>query len=139
MKNRMYLLLIALLSISFTGMSQTNKLTSSRSIKLEKQSIDQAIELDIAGNVDQLKIEVSCRITTGQITLEIIDPNGQPQGKYKAGSVGNLAMEESGRLEKYVEKPEKGIWKVKIIALEATASLYFETKQYQVNKKNESD
>jgi hypothetical protein len=139
MKNLLKISTILLVFISSTAAAQNNHLSSSRSITLTPSSVEQTVEVDVVGEVLQLKLEVMCSIKAGEITVEIFAPDGSAQGKFKAGSPNTSTTiskdllekqdEEHGRLEKYVDKPANGIWKVKISPKKTEGRLKINSRQ----------
>ncbi|MCT4622235.1 MAG: hypothetical protein N4A46_01335 [Schleiferiaceae bacterium] len=130
---------LAFVLCSMQAISQNNRLNSSRSIVLKPNMTEQKVEVEVVGKVEKLKIEASCSIYQGEITVEIFGPDGSPQGKFKAGSLGAnndlLSDEEKekarehGRLEKYVDNPANGIWIVKVTPKKTSGNLRISSRQ----------
>ena len=140
MKTLLKLSTLLVLLISTSAIAQNNRLSSSRSITLKPSSIKQTVEVEVVGDVKQLKLEVNCSITAGEITVEIIAPDGSAQGKFKAGNLQNTSTTigkdllekedaEHGRLEKYVDNPKNGIWLVKISPIKSEGKLRISSRQ----------
>ena len=125
--------------MSSTAIAQNNRLSLTRSIVLKPTSVAQTVEVEVVGDVQQLKIEVVCSVKAGEITVEIIAPDGSAQGKFKAGSpntsttISKDLLEkqdpERGRLEKYVDKPANGVWKVKITPKKTDGQIRVSSRQ----------
>ena len=117
--------------------------TTSKYLTLDKSTKQQVVEIEIVGPVDQLKIELSTTLYNGIITAEIIAPNGELQGKFKAGMPGVVEFDKDGdeivkeqsRLEKHVLQPDKGVWKVKVFTDNASGYLRVESRQLMKKEK----
>ena len=139
MKNTLKIATVLLLFISSSGIAQNNRLSLERSIVLNPESINQTIEVEVVGNVKQLKLEVVCSITAGEIVVEIFAPDGSAQGKFKAGSLSTSTTNskdllekqdaERGRLEKYVDKPANGVWRIKVTPKKTKGKLKVSSQQ----------
>ncbi len=142
MKAKQSLTVILILFLAQLATAQDRQ-TSSNYITLEESTKQQIIEIEIVKEVDMLRIGLNTTLYNGIITAEIISPNGELQGKFKAGMEGVLEYDKEGkekikeqsRLEKNVDNPETGVWKVKVITQKASGYLRVESKQY-TEKKN---
>ena len=139
MKNALKTFTVLFLFMSTVVIAQNNRLSSSRSIILKPTSVAQTIEVEVVGEVLQLKLEVNCSITAGEISVEIFAPDGSAQGKFKAGSpntsttIAKDLLEkqdvERGRLEKYVDNPANGVWLIKVSPKKTEGQIKVESRQ----------
>ena len=125
---------------SFSLFAQDNALILRHSITINEKSLAQTTKVEIAGEVEKLKIEVMCSLEKGEVIIELFDPEGKRQGKFTLGSKTNLGNQtgdtnkdgmymEDGKLEKLVTNPVNGDWIIKITPTKASARLSVRSSQ----------
>jgi len=120
--------------------AQDNSLNLHHSLSLNEKSIEQSIKVDVAGDVEKLKIDIRCSLDQGEVIIELYDPEGKRQGKFTLGSktkTGNTVSadgkadveREDGKLEKIVTNPVNGNWVIKITPTKTKAQVSIRTTQ----------
>jgi len=113
-----------------------------REIWLTEDSERKEILLPVTGPIVKFVIRISSRVMSGELTIEIYDPTGEKQGNY---SIDNQISSRqtpgdknekrtsketvNGNLEKSIEYPINGNWKIIIIPKNATGELGIESNQ----------
>jgi len=140
-------IIIATLVFALNGFSvfgQDNALNLRHSITFNEKSLAQTTKVEVAGEVENLKIEVLCSLEKGEVIIELFDPEGKRQGKFTLGSKTNLGDQtgeanksskymEDGKLEKLVTNPVNGDWLIKITPTKASARLSIRSSQVYKN------
>lgn len=105
--------------------------TLERNFKLDKNSKTEEIVIDIPPKATKFDLKVWSSVSNGKLTIEIYDPNGAKLGNYTVGLQTNSEKETSGRINKYFKEPLPGAWKIKIVSVEATGSIWSEVMIYE--------
>lgn len=141
MKTRTAFLFICALIFSLTafGQNQDINISSStdsetrvdllRSIRLVKDSKPEEVMVNIKQETLKLDILISSSVNQGKLLIELYDPNDAKQGNFTVGTQLNSENKEnvSGRIQKSLNEPQPGNWKVKIIPSEATGNIRIQT------------
>ena len=70
--------------------AQDNSLNLQHSLILNEKSVEQTIKVDVAGDVEKLKIDIRCSLDQGAVVIALYDPDGKRQGKFTLGSKTNI-------------------------------------------------
>ncbi len=126
------------------GQPQIDKTTFNlqREISLNEDSEKKEILLPVSGPIVRFTISIGSRITEGELTIEVYDPNGEKQGNYsvdnqissrlyKSDKNAKMMSKEivTGKIDKSIEYPISGNWKVLIIPNNASGQLVIESNQ----------
>ncbi|HMR56155.1 MAG TPA: hypothetical protein PLM56_07245 [Cyclobacteriaceae bacterium] len=149
MKTRAVYLITSLLVASMAAFGQTTKekatpqtnesgksfassvTTLERNFKLDKNSKTEEIVIDIPPKATKFDLKVWSSVSNGKLTIEIYDPNGVKLGNYTVGLQAGSEKETSGRINKYFKEPLPGAWKIKIVPVETTGSIWSEVMIYE--------
>jgi hypothetical protein len=114
----------------------------SRRLSLNDESEKKEILIPVTGRIVSFIIRISSEIFGGELTVEIYDPNGEKQGNYSVDSQISLKPNKNeknskpstveivaGKIEKTIEYPTSGNWKVLIIPKNAKGDLIIESNQ----------
>jgi len=110
---------------------------TSRSLKLENESKEQHISIDVSDEYDTFALSIDSNIREGKMSIEILDPSGEKQGNFsigcQVGGVNNPTTKEvvQGQFRKTFQNPKKGKWIVKIIPQNANAQVQIIVTQVQ--------
>jgi len=140
MKSWKFLLATFCWASMLTLNAQDNSLNLHHSLSLNEKSVEQNIKVDVAGDVEKLKIDIRCSLDQGEVIVELYDPEGKRQGKFTLGSktkTSNTASadekadveREEGKLEKVVTNPVNGNWVIKITPTKTKAQVSIRTTQ----------
>jgi hypothetical protein len=105
--------------------------TLERNFKLDKDSKTEEIVIDIPPRATKFELKVWSSVSNGKLTIEIYDPNGIKLGNYTVGLQASSEKETSGRINKYFKEPLPGAWKIKIVPVETTGSIWSEVMIYE--------
>jgi hypothetical protein len=121
-----------------------------RQITLKGESGEQEVSLPLRDSLSYINFEIKAVIISGELTVELFDPNGEKYGNFSlAGSANSnnkdadmirgktYFAEASGSLVRYVKLPERGMWKAKVITKNAVGVVDFNlTRGVTVLKKD---
>ena len=124
------------LFLSFNAFSQNSEqFTTTRNLTFESSSKTQAINVKIPENTGGLYIEITCGVRKGNVTIEIYDPNGTKKGEFSVEALETNELEKDdslinfmkngaiGEINKGIENPTFGVWKIKFIPENATGQV----------------
>lgn len=140
MKNKTGRLTICLFLVSFTAWSQTpvrnisanipsatsdTRVNLQRDISLEQNSKSREVILNIEENVDRFELAINSSVTAGNLKVEVYDPEGNHQGTFSVGTQLDAESSErvQGNINKSIQNPQAGNWKVSIVPTQATGSI----------------
>ncbi len=135
-KRTAYLIISALLfSLTAFGQSQEFKAHSSKSsetkvdlqrnIRLDRDSKPEEVIINIKQKTLKFDMMISSSVTQGKLLIELYDPTNAKDGNFTVGTQLNSENKEmvNGRIQKSLNEPQPGDWKVKIIPSEATGNI----------------
>lgn len=106
----------------------------SRNIELDDSSDTEDIKIEVSDEVKKMFIGVNSIIESGYLTVEIYDPSGNKKGNFSVESQlksSNKKKEQvCGQMQKQIDDPEKGTWRVKLIPKNAVGQIQIQTSQY---------
>ena len=113
-----------------------------RQISLNEDSEKKEILIPISGPIVRFTINIASRISEGELTIEMYDPSGEKQGNYSVDNQISARLDKSdknakmtnkeivtGKIDKSIEYPISGNWKVLIIPKNASGELLIESNQ----------
>lgn len=155
MKTRAFLIAIAIIcclsrSALIYGQDSIRTTIKIRQITLKGESGDQVVSLPLRDSLSHINFEIKAVIISGELTVELFDPNGEKYGNFSlAGSTNSknkdadmikgkiYYAEASGSLVRYVKLPERGLWKAKVITKNAVGVVEFNlTRSITILEKN---
>jgi hypothetical protein len=102
-----------------------------REIKLDNTSESEDIILNIDVGVDRLEVIISSIITSGNLKIELFDPKGASQGTFSVGTQLAKKIERvKGNINKSLNDPQAGVWKVTVVPKYATGNLVIQTAEH---------
>jgi len=112
---------------------------SSRSITLDVSSKSESIKMQVDKDTKNLLISVNSTISSGELTMEILDPKGNEHGSFSvesqmtsnSASQGKSKDEVCGQLNKSFSKPMAGQWIVKLKPKNVTGKIQVNSNQIQ--------
>ena len=135
-------ILATILILSFglisTGSAQDEiRITKSKSLEFLGESKNAEVIVKSTSEYNYLKIAINCVLTEGDITIEIIDPDGEKQGNFtvksdksvKAGSNTVVEQRVSGSMTKNIGEPKQGDWIIKAIPSSAKGQAQYNIVQ----------
>ncbi len=133
-------LVITLSSISQSLLAQDAQFNLDRKINLKNQdSVEKNIKINVSEGTINVYLGIECKVSMGNVTIEIFDPNGVKNGNF---SIESQIEEElpiraeyyneivEGQIEQRLESPIKGTWVIKITPEKATGNVHIKTKHY---------
>lgn len=141
-----YSVLILLMSVvSITAWSQQNgtdenydpgsvtEMRIQRNIHLENDSDTEEVLLYIDDGTRWFELNVRSIIYSGKLTIQIFDSKGKKQGNFTIGAMESSKKKEQirGDLNKKLNEPEVGEWRVRIIPDNVKGEIRIESKSYQ--------
>lgn len=120
MKN-FVLIVIILLFLPFMSFSQNSEndtdrsnLNLSRFIELKQSGSKEVIIIDIDKNTAMFEYLIETSITSGKLTIEILNPNNERKGFFSVGTQLNLVESEiaKGSITDSFSMPIEGEWKI---------------------------
>jgi len=113
--------------IPFCSWSQDTKFDLSRSIEFSNSKQTEEIIIKTESNSTQLYISIKSAINQGGLIVEIYDPAGEKQGNFEIESIvkSNDGKTEyvQGSIQKKINVPMAGEWKIKIIPTNTTGHI----------------
>lgn len=136
--------LVLVLFVTQTAFSQskdTKACTSvnlSRNIEFDGTSEKQEVNIAVSEGNDKLCFGISSTLQSGDLTVEIYDPNGKDYGNFSIeGQSSSSAKNKDmvcGQMNKEIKDPIQGNWLVKLIPSKAKGQIAINTMQMQENK-----
>ena len=112
---------------------QDTQITLTRSILLNGDSEKEEITIKVEEQVVRLNISIKSSINKGKLILEIYDPNGEKEGYFSIGgqikAVDNKKEIVTGSINKMLQEPTPGNWKIIIIPNKAKGSIKINTNK----------
>ncbi|GAB5399849.1 MAG: hypothetical protein Aureis2KO_14340 [Aureisphaera sp.] len=114
---------------------------TSKSIDLEDSSKNESVKISVSEDLMCLNIGVSSNISSGTLTMEIYNPNGDKQGNYTVASEFNSSSSNGGKstetvcgqINKTFKEPMKGDWVVKLKPKKVTGKIQIHSHQASNN------
>jgi hypothetical protein len=121
------------------GQENLRKSIPIKQIALTGESGEQEVLLPLRDSLVSINFEIKATIISGELTIELYDPNGDKYGNFSlAGSPNSddkqktefirgqtYVAEASGSLVRFVKYPKRGFWKAKIITKNAAGVIQF--------------
>ena len=120
------------LSVAASAEGSDTKVLLQRKITLDGTSKAEEVILNVERAVNRFELNVNSSVITGELKVEFYDPNGKNQGTFSVGTqldAGKSEMVDSN-IQKSLEGPQSGVWKVKIIPTEATGTVTIQTASF---------
>ena len=137
-----FCVLIAVFSSNLC-LSQNGEYSVERAISLYKDSETNIVEIKVQEKTKQIDIKIISTIESGNLTIEIYDPNNEKLGNLSIGSMftisgaktNNVDAKENnkrdedviGRIDRRFENPSQGTWIIKFIPKEAECDIHLMT------------
>ncbi len=110
---------------------------TSKSINLDNSSKNESVIIAVTEEVMCLNIGISSNISSGALTMEIYNPNGDKQGNFSVESELNSSSSNGGKssetvcgqLNKTFKEPMKGDWVVKLKPKKVTGKIQIHSHQ----------
>jgi hypothetical protein len=137
MKKLIILIVSVIFLLPLANAQEIAAFNSSRSLKLENESKEQHISIDVSEEYNTLALSIHSNIYEGKLSIEILDPSGEKQGNFsigcQVGGANNPTTKEvvQGQFRKTFQNPKKGKWVVKIIPQNANAQVNITVTQIQ--------
>jgi len=137
MKKLIILIVSVFLLVPMTNAQEKTAFNTARNLKLENESKEQQISIDVSDEYDTFALSIDSNIHEGKLSIEIFDPSGEKQGNFsigcQVGGANNPTTKEvvQGQFRKTFQKPKKGKWVVKIIPQNAHAQINITVTQIQ--------
>ncbi len=154
MKTSIKIIVTVILTFGFVGITHAQKgknhqwkhncsmVTTSKSITLESSSKNEAITIPVDNETGCLSIGVSSSISSGSLTLEIYNPDGDKEGNFSVSGDDNSSSSNEasmttsvcGQLNKTFKEPMKGDWVVKLKPKKVTGKIQIHSNQSTNNE-----
>lgn len=137
MKKLISLFVCVFVLLPLTNAQEKAAFNTARSLKLENESKEQHISIDVSDEYNILALSIHSNIHEGKLSIEILDPSGEKQGNFsigcQVGGANNPTTKEvvQGQFRKTFQNPKKGKWVVKIIPQNANAQVNITVTQIQ--------
>ncbi len=113
---------------------ECNATTLSRNIELDGSSDTEDIKIEVSDETKKMFIGVNSTIESGYLTVEIYDPSGNKKGNFSVESQVKSSDKKReqvcGQMQKQIEDPEKGTWRVKLIPKNAVGKIHIQSSHY---------
>ena len=132
-----FLLFISMmLLVAASGWSQQcSSMTTSRNIEFDGDSKKEEMKVSVTEDNDKLCFGISSMLNSGDLTVEIFDPNGDKQGYFsiegQSASKAKKGDMVCGQMNKEIKDPMKGDWVVKMLPKKASGKITIHTMQMQ--------
>jgi hypothetical protein len=149
-----FILLLSFLSFPLLSGQDYINFNSHKEIKLDKTSEIEEIILPVRDSVSNLSVLITSSIYSGDVTIEVYDPEGERHGYFSIGAQPEIPIvkkpgqsvystdnnQASGNLSSTIRNPAKGNWKIRVIpkntsgnvkisyALKAPGHIYIKAK-----------
>ncbi|MEL6810002.1 MAG: hypothetical protein AAFP76_01560 [Bacteroidota bacterium] len=112
---------------------------TARTIELDDSSNNESIKMEVDKDTKNLMISVNSLISSGSLTMEILDPKGDKQGNFSVesqlssstSSGGKNKEEVCGQLNKSFSEPMAGSWTIKLKPRKVTGKIQVSSHQIQ--------
>lgn len=130
--------LIMIFAFTSFGFGQEEvKISKQKHLTFEGESKKAEVIIKATSEYNYLKIAINCMLEEGDITMDIIDPNGKKQGTFtiktdKTTNIGSKTVIRemvSGSMNKVLSEPIKGDWIIKAIPNSAKGKAQFNITQ----------
>ena len=131
-------ILIMIFAFSSFGFGQEEvKIQKQKSLKFAGESKKAEVIIKSSSEYNYLKIAINCMLEEGDITIDIIDPNGKKQGTFtiksdkttNIGSKTEIREMVSGSMNKVLSEPINGEWIIRAIPSSAKGNAQFNIVQ----------
>lgn len=118
---KLVLIISTLFFLPFISFSQNvqrgeknTKLNMSRFIKLKQSSSQQVIVIEVDNNTATFEYLIETTVNSGELTVEILNPNGEREGIFSVGTQLSLVASEiaKGTITDSFSMPKPGEWKI---------------------------
>ncbi len=118
---KLVIIVIILLFLPFNSFSQNSEndrnksnLNMSRFIELKQSGSVEEVIIDIDKNTFMFEYLIETSITSGKLTIEILNPNNERKGYFSVGTQLNLVESEiaKGSITDSFSMPIEGKWKI---------------------------
>lgn len=143
MKTRIFLMAAIICFLSqvavSAGQDSIRMTIKVKQITLKGGSGEQEVSLPLRDSLSYINFEIKAVITSGELTVELFDPDGEKYGNFSLAGSPNATKkqdaelirgktyfpEASGSLVRYVKLPKRGMWKAKVITKNAAGVIEF--------------
>lgn len=102
----------------------------SNTIQLKEESGKKEVLIKVEEDVPAISVNINGAITNGQVRVEIFDPAGKKQGSFSIENTNSSSKEVvNGSLNKNINSPAKGDWKVVVNAEKASGHIFINSMQ----------
>ncbi|MCD2259910.1 hypothetical protein [Psychroserpens luteolus] len=129
--------IIFTLFLSFGALAQTEFKTT-RNLGFKASSKTQSVNIKLSENTTALQLFINCAVKKGSVSIVIYDPSDEKQGEFSVESIESeddgslfsmLKDGVTGQINKYINKPQKGNWKIVFIPINATGRVEIQSSQ----------
>lgn len=109
------------------------RVTFERNITLNNDSKPENVTVTIEPGTETIDLMISSTIETGKLKIELLNPAGIKQGNFTVETQlnGNKRERVAGKLQKSLEEPQPGDWKIKIVPTAVKGSVQIQTLHRQ--------
>ena len=124
--------------LPFFTCGQNTAMDVSRSIMLSGDSETEEIIILVDQETILLKLNIQSAINKGKLSIEIVDPTGEKQGKFSIGSQIKTTKNNKenqkeehvkGNINKIINEPIQGKWIIKLIPDKAEGAVNIQSTQ----------
>jgi hypothetical protein len=128
MKKKSLGLLLAALLLSIT-VQAVDIVNFDRKLSFSKSTESKEITFSVDKSCIHISLYITSTASSGKISLELIAPDNKVIDKFSLGTqIGDDAKEEvTGKISKIYKNPKTGIWKIRIVTINATANVFVST------------
>ena len=108
-------------------------MTTTRNIEFDQSSETQSVNIAVSEGNSQLCFGISSTLKSGDLTVEIYDPNGKDYGNFSIEGNNSASAKNKdmvcGQINKQIKDPMKGDWVVKLLPSQANGQIAIHTLQ----------
>lgn len=104
-----------------------------RDITLDNDSKTEDVIVAIEPRTEAIDLMISTTIEAGKLTIELFNPSGVKQGNFTVETQLDVKKQErvAGKLQKSLEEPQPGNWKIRIVPTAVKGSVRIQTSHTQ--------
>ena len=109
------------------------RVTFERNIVLDNDSKPEDVIVTIEPGTKEIDLVISSTIEAGEVIIELSDPGGIRAGNFTVGTQLDTKKQErvAGKLQKSLDEPQPGNWKIRIAPTAAKGSVKIQTLHKQ--------
>lgn len=109
------------------------RVTFERNITLDNDSKPENVTVTIEPGTETIDLMITSTIENGKLTIELFNPAGVKQGNFTVETQLDAKKQErvAGKLQKSLEEPQPGDWKIKIVPTAVKGSVQIQTLHRQ--------